>query len=73
MMTQAIDNERLAVRQVMAEYVAGNSSRLQDHWDKHWEARAKLLDGTPRTGSRRKPAFAAMGPRRAGDSVIVPR
>ena len=44
MMSRAIDNERSAVRQVLADACRGHLTRLQKSWDEHWRAKAAELD-----------------------------
>jgi signal transduction histidine kinase len=44
LMSSAIDNERLAVRQVLADVCRGHLARLQKSWDEHWRAKAAELD-----------------------------
>jgi len=44
MMSRAIDNERSAVRQVLADACRGDLTRLQKNWDEHWRAKAAELD-----------------------------
>jgi signal transduction histidine kinase len=39
MMSRAIDNERLAVRQAVADVCRGHLIRLQKAWDEHWRSK----------------------------------
>ena len=45
LMTKAIDNERLAVRQILAETCRGQLVRLRSQWDEHWQTRAQARPG----------------------------
>ena len=44
MMSRAIDNERSAVRQVLADACRGQLVHLQQGWDEHWRTKAARLD-----------------------------
>jgi signal transduction histidine kinase len=44
LMSRAIDNERLAVRQLLADTYRRDLVRLQGRWDEHWRAKAAELD-----------------------------
>lgn len=70
MMTKAIDNERLAVRQVLAEVCRGQLVRLQARWNEHWQALAKQIHA--KAASNTPPAaFAAIVRAGLADSVIL--
>jgi hypothetical protein len=70
MMTKAIDNERLAVRQILADACRGQLVRLQSHWDEHWQAQAKLFDDAA-AGKSPQEAFAAIVRDGLANSAIV--
>ena len=70
MMTKAIDKERLAVRQVLAEVCRGQLVRLQAHWNEHWQALAKQVRAKAATNAP-PAAFAAIVRAGLADSVIL--
>jgi signal transduction histidine kinase len=70
MMTRAIDNERAAVRQVLAEACRGQLVRLQRHCDEQWRTRAEQLQGAT-AGKPPQEAFAAIVRGGLADSAIV--
>ncbi len=43
LMSRAIDNERLAVRQILAEACRGQLLRIHDDWDQQWQTLADQL------------------------------
>ncbi|MCE5301781.1 MAG: HAMP domain-containing histidine kinase [Planctomycetaceae bacterium] len=71
MMIHAIDNERMAVRQALAELGRGQLLRLQAQWHRHWTSLAKRL--TEEAAAHEKPsaAFAAIVRAELADSVVV--
>jgi signal transduction histidine kinase len=70
MMINAIDNERLAVRQVLAEMCRGQLVRLQARWNDHWQALAEELEEKA-TGKSPPMAFVTIVRAGLADSAIV--
>ncbi len=68
-MSRAIENERLAVRQILAEACRGQLVRLRGHWDEHWQARTAQLDAVAAENSPQG-AFAAILRQRLADSAV---
>ena len=69
LMTKAIDNERLAVRQILAETCRGQLVRLRSQWDEHWQTRAQELDQAA-AGKAAPAAFAAIVGQKLATSAV---
>ena len=69
LMSKAIDNERAAVRQVLAEACRGHLIRLQKSWDDHWRAKAAELDRVA-AGKPPPQRFADLVYMRVADSAV---
>ena len=69
LMTKAIDNERLAVRQILAETCRGQLVRLRSRWDEHWQSRSKQLQGEA-AGKSSPGAFAAIVRQQLADGAV---
>jgi signal transduction histidine kinase len=69
MMSRAIDNERSAVRQVLADACRGHLIRLEKSWDEHWQAKATELDRVA-VGKPAQQRFADVVYMRLADSAV---
>ena len=70
MMVKAIDNERLAVRQVLADVCRGQLVHLQAQWNERWQMLVKQLNEEA-VAQKPPAAFAAIVRAGLADSVII--